>query len=66
MISVLENFLFWKSVFFYKIIFVPSWHKVFDSTLAILFREIQSYYVNLSLALSGVNSWVEGREVNFA
>jgi len=55
MISVSENFLFWKSAFFfYKIIFVPSWDKVFDPTLAILFREIQSYYFNLSLALSGV------------
>jgi hypothetical protein len=61
MISVSENFLFWKSVFFFT-----KLYSSLPDTKYLILRERQSYYVNLSLALSGVNSCVEGREVNFA
>ena len=65
MISVSENFLVESEwVFFYKIRSVPSWHKIFVSTLAILFHETQLDQLPHSvLQLRVRNSCVDGREV---
>jgi len=52
--------------FFYKIRYVPSYHKVFVSTLAILFYETHLDQLPYSVfQLRVKNSCVEGREVRY-